>query len=250
MVCRVCLLNVKKSAVLCSECSLIAHSKCSPNAPPTCDLRSQLLLYAQYAENGNPTSAYNNPMDVFGDNLVPTSPMSDVSYVARSPRTSMDTSPPLLPPTPLLSPTSSSTPPVGFKFFKRTNSSQTQQTLGSRESPRPQKLEKGAKKSREARSLKSNSAVQNDNSLRSAGTAADSLSSSRGVRSGESEVSPSEDYRSSRVTSISGSSAHGGDGNVMQSIPGGLSGFGEPSTRRSKSKRHHETKSASNCAVQ
>ncbi|KAJ3509510.1 hypothetical protein NLJ89_g5191 [Agrocybe chaxingu] len=34
MVCRVCLLNVKKSAVLCSQCSLISHSKCRPRMHP------------------------------------------------------------------------------------------------------------------------------------------------------------------------------------------------------------------------
>jgi hypothetical protein len=44
--------HVKKSAVLCSQCSLIAHSRCAGHAPPTCDLRSQLLLYAQFAERG------------------------------------------------------------------------------------------------------------------------------------------------------------------------------------------------------
>ena len=54
VICRVCMQNVKKSAVLCSQCSLIAHSKCAGNAPPTCDLRSQLLLYAQFAERGSP----------------------------------------------------------------------------------------------------------------------------------------------------------------------------------------------------
>ena len=46
MICRVCLLNVKKSAAICSQCSLISHLKCAPNAPPTCDLRAQLLHYA------------------------------------------------------------------------------------------------------------------------------------------------------------------------------------------------------------
>ena len=62
MTCRVCSSNVKKSALLCSQCSLISHSKCAPNAPPTCDLRAQLLLYAQYAEKGDPASAYSNPL--------------------------------------------------------------------------------------------------------------------------------------------------------------------------------------------
>lgn len=94
MVCRVCRLHVKKSAVLCAQCSLIAHSKCAVNAPPTCDLRAQLLLYAQYAEKGNPASAYSNPLDTLNE-AFPKSPMSDVPYVAHSPRTSIDTPRPL-----------------------------------------------------------------------------------------------------------------------------------------------------------
>ncbi|KAJ7581275.1 hypothetical protein C8J56DRAFT_794068 [Mycena floridula] len=97
MVCRVCLLNVKKSAVLCAQCSLIAHSKCASSAPPTCDLRARLLLYAQYAQKANPGSAYSNPMDLLDDNNHPKSPMSDVSYVAHSPRTSTPWSPKLAP---------------------------------------------------------------------------------------------------------------------------------------------------------
>ncbi|KAJ7858456.1 kinase-like domain-containing protein [Mycena leptocephala] len=76
MVCRVCLLNVKKSAVLCEQCSLIAHSRCVVNAPPTCDLHAQLLLYAQYAERGNPGSAFSNPPDVFSEPHSPGSPRS------------------------------------------------------------------------------------------------------------------------------------------------------------------------------
>ncbi|KAF6761708.1 STE/STE11/cdc15 protein kinase [Ephemerocybe angulata] len=95
MMCRVCLLNVKKSAVLCAQCSLISHAKCAINAPPTCDLRAQLLLYAQYAEKGNPGSVYSNPLDLLGESKRPGA-MSDVPYVAHSAsgRTSTDTPPP------------------------------------------------------------------------------------------------------------------------------------------------------------
>jgi hypothetical protein len=50
---------VKKGAVLCSHCSLIAHSKCAGRAPPTCDLRSRLLMHAQFAEHGS------SPTDIF-----------------------------------------------------------------------------------------------------------------------------------------------------------------------------------------
>jgi len=38
--------------VLCDRCSLVAHSKCAYNAPPKCDLRSQLLSYTRSAEKG------------------------------------------------------------------------------------------------------------------------------------------------------------------------------------------------------
>lgn len=93
MVCRVCLLNVKKSAVLCESCSLIAHSKCATNAPPTCDLRAQLLMYAQYAEKGNPGSAYANSVDILktGGGHIPTSPTSEVAYVAPPPSSNIST---------------------------------------------------------------------------------------------------------------------------------------------------------------
>ena len=53
VVCRVCNLPVKKKAVLCEQCSLIAHSKCAHDAPLTCDLRAQLLLSARYGRNSS-----------------------------------------------------------------------------------------------------------------------------------------------------------------------------------------------------
>ncbi|XP_006461886.1 hypothetical protein AGABI2DRAFT_178864 [Agaricus bisporus var. bisporus H97] len=124
VVCRVCLENVKKSAVLCAECSLIAHSKCAPNAPPTCDLRSQLLLYAHYAEQGNPAGLYSNPL--FDHPEIPCGPtaMSDIPYVAHNtPRTSFDTQHVYHSTSPI-----PSSPPTAFKFmaaFKRSRSSLT-----------------------------------------------------------------------------------------------------------------------------
>ncbi|KAI9449930.1 kinase-like domain-containing protein [Lactarius psammicola] len=48
--CRVCMEPAKKSVVLCSHCSLIAHSKCSGRTALTCDLRSKLLMHAHFAE--------------------------------------------------------------------------------------------------------------------------------------------------------------------------------------------------------
>ncbi|KAI9435348.1 hypothetical protein H4582DRAFT_1817761 [Lactarius indigo] len=50
--CRVCMEPAKKGA-LCSHCSLIAHSRCSGRAALTCDLRSELLMHAHFAERGS-----------------------------------------------------------------------------------------------------------------------------------------------------------------------------------------------------
>lgn len=129
--CRVCLENVKKAAVLCSKCSLISHSKCAPNAPPTCDFRSQLLLYAHYAEQGNPHSLYANPL--YEHPEIPRAPaaMSDVPYIAHhTPRTSVDTPPPPPQSTHHPAPSHASSPPTAFKFmaalgFKHSRSSLT-----------------------------------------------------------------------------------------------------------------------------
>ncbi|KAF7372656.1 Cell division control protein [Mycena venus] len=118
MVCRVCLLSVKKSAVLCEHCSLIAHSKCAVNAPHACDLHTQLLPYSQYAEKGSPLNAYSNPLDALNGpghgSPHPMIPTSEVAYVAHTPRKGLDST--VLPsPSPL-------TPPTSFKFmaaFKR-----------------------------------------------------------------------------------------------------------------------------------
>jgi len=48
--CRVCQQSVKRSAVFCEECNLIAHARCAADAPATCDIRHQLMLYAQYSQ--------------------------------------------------------------------------------------------------------------------------------------------------------------------------------------------------------
>lgn len=129
--CRVCLENVKKAAVLCAKCSLISHSKCAPNAPPTCDLRSQLLLYAHYAEQGNPASLY--PMLDSLDSPRSLAAMSDVPYIARdTPRSSLDTPSPQ--PTHHTTALHASSPPTAFKFmaaFKRSRSSLTNEAVSS-----------------------------------------------------------------------------------------------------------------------
>jgi hypothetical protein len=115
--------------VLCSHCSLIAHSKCAGRAPPTCDLRSRLLMHAQFTERGS------SPADIF-TRLPPPSlaPASD-GLGASSSRGSLDrerTSSPQLQQSPLAtvsqsSPTHSPThPPVAYKVlspFKRSRAS-------------------------------------------------------------------------------------------------------------------------------
>ncbi|KIK61777.1 hypothetical protein GYMLUDRAFT_42823 [Collybiopsis luxurians FD-317 M1] len=242
MVCRVCLLNVKKSAVLCAQCSLICHSKCAINAPPTCDLRAQLLLYAQYAEKGNPSSAYSNPADQLGDH--PKSPMSDVPFVSHTPRTSLDTAPPQLPSSTATG--SAAHPPVAFKFmnFKRPKVGYHSATDPVSSSPpqdhvvrKPTVLRKNHDE--RAPSVKSSSTHANS-SMRSAGTAASA--GGKSVNSeGENGLSFSaaaeSDARASRVTSRSGAS------DVDEArMPGDLSdGY----------RRHHRKhKSSNNCIVQ
>lgn len=116
MTCKVCLDNVKKNAVICASCSLISHAKCADNAPPTCDLRSQLLLYAEYAEKGKPGGAYSTAVDPVksGARQIPTSPTSEVAYVAPSPssKASVDYPRAQSPPTH----NSPGRPPTAFKF--------------------------------------------------------------------------------------------------------------------------------------
>lgn len=118
MVCRVCMGSVKRSAVICDKCNLITHSKCAPEAPPTCDLRSQLLLYAQYAEQGSPAGI---PLDGL-NGLHPLRPSttipSEVSFATPSPRPNLDVTPSSQSPSPI--------PPNAYKFmnpFKRSRSS-------------------------------------------------------------------------------------------------------------------------------
>jgi len=85
VICRVCNLPVKRSAVLCDQCSLIAHSKCAHNAPPVCNLRAQLLLYAQYAEKGSSTL---EPLGVLSDGVsTPGSSLNSGRKLAPSPAT-------------------------------------------------------------------------------------------------------------------------------------------------------------------
>ncbi|KAF7356594.1 Cell division control protein [Mycena venus] len=245
MVCRVCLLNVKKSAVLCEQCSLIAHSKCAVNAPPTCDLRAQLLLYAQYAEKGNPLSAYSNPLDALSEpghgNPHPISPASEVAYVAHTPRTSLDGTAPPPPHTPGLSPP---TPPTAFKFmaaFKRSRSNLSPEPdFASSTTSVPQVPPKDAPQKKLRKDPK-----DRPQSVKSTSTAANTAS----MRSGESVASRANpksldetrtDMQRKRSRLVSKSAASD-DFSASVSVPGGL----PPET----TKKHSKSRS-SNCVVQ
>ncbi|EIW58780.1 Pkinase-domain-containing protein [Trametes versicolor FP-101664 SS1] len=221
VICRVCLQSVKKSAVLCEQCSLIAHARCSGNAPPTCDLRSQLLLYAQYAENGS-----SSPMDILAaaaQGGPPTSPTSQTSDDGFSRRTSMDSVQPHTPG----QQGHLAHPPTAFKVFaafKRSKSSLTidqdhQSTTSlSPTPPVPQPVRQVSNKrsvlhrksTRDSKdrpqSISSNSTSPNSASMRSAVTAAESMSSNRH----SSHMSGDKSDRLSRMTSFSAVSAASG----------------------------------------
>ncbi|KAG9018377.1 hypothetical protein FRB93_000080 [Tulasnella sp. JGI-2019a] len=88
--CRVCQLQVKKSAVLCDECSLICHATCAKDATPHCDVRAQLLLYSQYSShtnggsNGSPSTSIPGQLSSPGV-PIPPSPASNDPPLSASP---------------------------------------------------------------------------------------------------------------------------------------------------------------------
>lgn len=268
MICRVCLLNVKKSAVLCAQCSLIAHAKCTVNAPPTCDLRAQLLLYAQYAEKGNPGSAYSNPLDALGE-IHPSGPASDVAYVSHTPRTSIEIPPSAASPG---HPAHSAHPPGAFKFmaaFKRSRSNLSPESAASTKSeatedmpvPRKPKLPMSHGKER-PQSLMSSSTDANTSSLRSAATAAESFSS-RHDAPRKSRLSSNGTDRATHATG-SAPPAAGGHEHIrpskMTPAPGPSDtatehdethSSGIPGALPAEFRRHKkQAKSTSNCIVQ
>ncbi|KAF8634550.1 hypothetical protein AX17_004140 [Amanita inopinata Kibby_2008] len=241
MRCRVCLTDVKKSAVICAQCSLISHSKCAPHAPPTCDLRAQLLLYAQYAEKGNPASVYHNPADALGSNR-PLGAMSDVPYVTHSD------------PPPSSTPTH---PPPVFRFmsaFKRSRSNLAAEPSASASAS--QAIDKVIRRKtafhtrNKERPLSTTSNSTGVSSLRSAATAPESFSSEPGSRksrmsNGSAEKGmPSVDIglKSSRTRTTSGVS----EAIMVESngIPGTL-----PVETRKHKKRDSKA-NGSNCIVQ
>ncbi|KAJ7890536.1 Pkinase-domain-containing protein [Mycena olivaceomarginata] len=248
MVCRVCLLNVKKSAVLCEQCSLIAHSKCAINAPPTCDLRAQLLLYAQYAEKGNPMSAYSNPLDVVSEpghpHPHPMSPASEVAWVTHTPRTSLDGTAPAPPPHGI--PGTPVTPPTAFKFmaaFKRSRSNLTPEPDFASSSnsvplvPPKDGVQKKLRKEPKDRpqSVKSTSTTANSASMRS-GQSHSSRANPKSLDETQLEIQ----RKRSRVGATSAAEEPAEDLTASISIPGGL----PPAAKK------HTKSRSSNCVVQ
>ncbi|KAG2136276.1 hypothetical protein BD769DRAFT_1626980 [Suillus cothurnatus] len=134
MVCRVCMGSVKRSAVICDKCNLITHSECAPEAPPTCDLRSQLL---QYAEQGSSVGIPLDGSNGLHPHLSTTIP-SEVSSATSCPRPSLNVTPSSQWPSP--------TSPNVYKFmnpFKRSRSSLTTEARSppsTSASPIPQPL--------------------------------------------------------------------------------------------------------------
>lgn len=223
--------------MLCEQCSLISHARCAHNAPPTCDLRAQLLLYAQYAESGTPNSAYSNPLEFLaahGPLGTPSTPMSDAGM---SSRTSVDASvisslPPSQSPTP-------NHPPTAFKVFsafKRSRSFMNSPDADGTTSP-PSKglsrktsmLRRNPAPARERpSSIASSTASPPSASLRSSVTTTDSLhsrpdtvrQSAISIVGTDVSVGERTDARLSRMTSFSGVSVVGTDEARSMSIPG------------------------------
>ena len=267
VICRVCNQGVKKSAVLCEQCSLICHSKCAPNAPPTCDLRAQLLLYTQYAETGSPNGQYSDPMELLQALQAngPLSPTSDGSDV--TPRTSLDT-----PHSPSPGPVGGAVhPPSAYKVlaaFKRSKSFLAEHSDRSSPAPSPspsspppverkqvsRKRSVLTKRKSDGKdrplSISSASTSPNTSSMRSAMTAAESLTSTQrgSTRSAATETDPHgpaehSDSRFSRYSMLSSATTDHEEGKV----PGDLSTTMSRSTRH----RHRDSKSSNGgCSVQ
>lgn len=235
MICRVCLLDVKKSAVICSQCSLISHSKCAPNAPPTCDLRAQLLLYAQYAEKGNPASLYQNPADALGSNR-PSGALSDVPYVTHSEPS---------PPNDSVQPSSVQLS-TGFKFisaFRRSSRSNlAEQAAPGTVSQPPVAPGEGKVVRRKTAFLTRRrdrplSLTSNSTGVSSLRSAAESLSSG-------------PDARKSRKSVEGGRHSDPGGRSRMASVVDSIDGDGMPGSLPSEIHNRRDSKSNSGCIVQ
>jgi hypothetical protein len=207
MTCRVCMQSVKKSAVICGECSLIAHQKCAPNAPLSCDLRAQFLMYAES------NTGFAQAADYFAASQarsVGSSPPTEGSVP--SPRTSFDvhqTSSSATSPSPNLH------PPVAFKGtspFKRSRSSLSSPEPAVAPSTPSMKdeipvrarrrsvLKRSQPSQERPLSIGSSSTGPNTSSMRSALTAAESFSSNHGGNGRESITTETELGRFSQIS--------------------------------------------------
>lgn len=237
--------------MLCDQCSLIAHSKCAHNAPPTCNLRAQLLLYAQYAEK-SPA-----PLELLGPMT-----LSQSSDEVSTPRTSFDFGQPSSSPPPSASVHS----PTAFKVFtafKRSRSplspdsaSRSTPSVNSIPTPRerhtsllsPNPLKRKDKEA--TKSLSSNSTSTGPSSLRSHGQSSSTNNTRRsaGTRT-ESIVSGDKEPEVTRFSRITGYSVISVGSDPEQEdvshsgIPGGLP---SPSTTSKK----HGSKNSDGCLVQ
>lgn len=223
---------VKKSGVICEDCSLIAHSYCGPHAPMTCTLRSQLL---EIAQSNSP-----NPWEIIAvhQHLTGSSVALDVSASSTDPFP----------------------PPTAFKMshvFKRSQSTLFAEAAPSRppssvnsskeEVPGRRPTLLGRNKDRQGRPTSFSSIdtthTPNRSSLRSAATAGESLSSRN-----EPGVSVIEENDFSVTSSRMTANSEGSSGAPLSRIPGDLNSLAGESRRKIKKR---ESKPANNnCVVQ
>ena len=115
--CGVCMQPIKKHAMICSECSLICHSKCAPDANVAqnrCDVRSRVLQLALYAQDMDTVA----PLEILARHLSPPSPMGQSATSSSPTPDSPGQGQPSQPPR--------EAPPTAFKMFgafKRSRSS-------------------------------------------------------------------------------------------------------------------------------
>ncbi|KAF8524190.1 hypothetical protein JB92DRAFT_2881468 [Gautieria morchelliformis] len=235
--CRVCNQPVKKSAVFCTECSLIAHSKCAAEAPQTCDLRAQVIRLSQdlQREAVRQQSPPPNPVN----NLSSSPPKQSESPLSSSPpdrlrifgRKKSKAQGLVADVTESPKPT---TPPVAFKYD---DTHATKRTIFSR--PR------NSNNDDRSRSRASVASSQQSSSMRSAATAAGSLSSGvadAGARVRSVSMAESELHRDSRITDSS-----------MASEPGMNAGVGEEAYLKRRGSRREKKEaglSRTGCIVQ
>lgn len=269
VVCRVCQLPAKKSAVLCAQCSLIAHAKCAGSAPPTCDLRAHLLLYAHYAEKEGPGSAY-ALAPAAAATAAQNVAMSDVPYVA--PRTSLD-GPSSTPPQggPLAS--TSEHAPTAFRFmaaFRRSRTSLTPEpgAVAGTSTPPPPAKEREAddappparrrpavlhRRTERERPLSVTSDSTGLSSVRSAATAAESFSSrqqtGRRVQPAAGGRAASQITAGTVATTVATTTEPAAATRPEGVLPGALP-LDDEGTRRQGKKYKAKSASASSCLIQ